>query len=140
MTTAIRPIPSRRLTATGVIARRHGRTVSIVRSESGTTGTVLPRRVPGASNPPKPTVPPPVAFVTASKAPADLDAMADWQPADFETMQILDETTRPLPSDVLDAVYLRATTELAYLELDTQLAQRVAFDRGRYELAAGGLR
>jgi hypothetical protein len=138
MTTALRSTaqtsPSRHLKAVGVIGRRAGRTVSIVRTASGTAGTVdLPVRIPAASRPPKPSVPPPVAFLTASKVPADLDAMAGWTAADFETMRILDETTRPLPVEVVDAAWLDATTELAYFELDTKLATQVA-----YELAAGG--
>jgi hypothetical protein len=41
-------------------------------------------------------------------------------------------------SRALSAADLHLTTEIAYLELDRQRAEQVAFERSAYELAAGG--
>lgn len=126
--------PSRRLTAAGIITRRHGRTVQITRTATGTTGAILPKRVRGASEPPKPTVPPPVAFLTASKAPADLDGMAGWTAADFETMRILDETTQPLPAEILDAALMNVEAAFALWEAEEHVRVEAELDRAWAEL------
>lgn len=118
--------PSRRLAVAGIIGRHAGRTVSITRTASGTTGTVLPLRNPGASDAP---VFAPIEFHTAeTNQPAPTVAVADWAPVDFDVYESFASTARPIPTPELDAAWLKATTELAYLEARTQLAQQVAHD------------
>lgn len=44
------------------------------------------------------------------------------------------------PSSALSTADLNLTTEIAYLELDRQRAEQVAFEQATCELAAGGIR
>lgn len=156
MTTAIRPTaPTRRVAATGVISRTsHGRTVSIVRTASGTTGSVdLPTRTPGATRPPKPSVPPPVAFAPIVFHTAEAGVLAtevlvaDWSPVDFEVYESFASTARPIPGPVLDAAMARLLKVTPYLEADSEFNYVIGHDLDRqdatqveYDLAAGGLR
>jgi hypothetical protein len=105
----------RRPVAVGIIGRRAGRSVTTIRTAAGTVGSVasLPVR-------PKPPVIPlpqaslPVAFTTASGAPASLDNMAKWQPADFDTLEVLD-VTAPFLSEVGVAALARVEAGVAQL-------------------------
>lgn len=71
----------------------------------------------------------PIEFHTAeTNQPAPTVAVADWSPVDFDVYESFASTARPIPTPTLDAAWLKATTELAYLEARTQLAQQVAHD------------
>jgi hypothetical protein len=82
--------------------------------------------------PPQPVFAP-VEFRTARGEPATEVPVADWQPVDFDVYERL-----VTASHVAAAADLHLTTEIAYLQLDRQRAEQVAFERSAYELAAGG--
>ena len=121
--THAQPTPSLRLVVAGIIGRYAGRTVSIVRTESGTTGTVLPLSAPDAP------VFAPIEFHTAeTNQPAPTVAVADWAPVDFDVYESFASTARPIPTPVIDAALTRSTNTIAYWLASRQDAEQVAYD------------
>lgn len=136
--------PSRRPIAAGIIGRRAGRTVTITRTASGTRGSVdLPVRIPGATRPPKPSVPPPVAddaapdfspvvFHTAKAGELTSEVpVADWRSADFEVYENYALTARRIPAAEVDAAMSRLLEVVPYLEADSEFNYVVGYDLAR---------
>jgi hypothetical protein len=84
----------------------------------------LPKRTPGASNPPKPSaqVFAPIVFHTADAGVLTAEVpVADWQAADFEVYESFALTARRIPTPVLAAAMDDAEAALAKWEADEHL-------------------
>jgi hypothetical protein len=94
----------------------------------------LPKRTPGASNPPKPSaqVFAPIVFHTADAGALTAEVpVADWQAADFEVYESFASTARRIPTPVLAAAMSRLLEATPYLEADSEFNYVIGYDLDR---------